>query len=347
MPLNISIVMKRVYPIIFSLAFWGILIVPVLKTGVNISAFEKTSFGHEKLVEVFNNFRFALGDRVFPDVIVGKNGWLFYAGDRSIDDYQRTNSYTDSELLDYQMELDAVYSELQQKGIMLLVLIAPDKNTIYPEYMPEQIVKIGGKSRLDQFVEYMQEYGKTPLIDLRTDLIEASKTNQVYYKTDTHWNHLGAYIAYSKIVSTLSQRYPALAPYPFSDYQVVHAGLLTLDIPRIMGMPQIREDYYSLQPIFETGMNIREVQLSDGRYVRFSRNQNQNFPSALIYYDSFLIGVVPLLEPHFRQTTSILRTSVPGIWDFNWIDQVYPDIVIIEAAERFLNSDNFLASINN
>ena len=82
MSFDIMTVMRRVYPIIFALAFWGILIVPVLKPGVNISGFEETFLGHEKLIEVFNTLRIAFGDRVFPNVIVGNDSWLFYTGDR-------------------------------------------------------------------------------------------------------------------------------------------------------------------------------------------------------------------------------------------------------------------------
>jgi hypothetical protein len=122
---------------------------------------------------------------------------------------------------------------------------------------------------------------------------------------------------------------------------------MTHDIPIILGTPNIRENSWNLQPTFEVGTITKELPLSGGGKVRLSSNQNQKLPGILIYHDSFFLGVVPLLEPHFSQTTSILRTSVPGLWDFNWIDQVRPDIVIIESVERFLNFDNFMASINN
>jgi predicted transcriptional regulator len=347
MSFDIVRMIKRVYPIIFALAFWGILIVPVLKPDVNLRNFEKTFWGHEKLIEVFNTLRFALRDHVFPNVLSGNDGWLFYTGDRSIDDYQHTNPYTDSELADYQKGLDAKFSELQQKGIMLVVVIAPNKSTIYTEYMPDQIKVIRNESRLDQFIDYMHEFGQTPVIDLRSDLIVGAKTEQVYYKTNTHWNPLGAHIAYTRIMSELSQKYPELVSHPLSDFELVQTGLMTHDIPIILGTPNIRENSWNLQPTFEVGTITKELPLSGGGKVRLSSNQNQKLPGVLIYHDSFFLGVVPLLEPHFSQTTSILRTSVPGLWDFNWIDQVRPDIVIIESVERFLNFDNFMASINN
>ena len=210
MPFDIQAAMKRIYPFIFAVTFLGILIVPNLKPDISIDTFEKSFLGHDLLIEDFNTLRLRLGDRVFPNVIIGKDGWLFYTADRSIDDYQGTNAYHVRELEDYQKRFDALFGQLQQKGILLVMVIAPDKSTIYPEYMPDQIIKIGSKSRLDQFVDYMHKYGKTPVIDLRLDLIEASKTEQMYYKTDTHWDPNAQYIAYKNIISVLSQHYPEL-----------------------------------------------------------------------------------------------------------------------------------------
>jgi alginate O-acetyltransferase complex protein AlgJ len=336
---DIQIFIKRNYSLIFALAFWAILVVPLLKPDVSISSFEQTFFGHEMLIERFNTLRLRLGDRVFPFVNVGKDGWLFFTGDRSMDDYQHTNPYSGHDFAGTRKGLDTLYEQLQQRGIMLMVVIAPDKSTVYPEFMPDQIIQIGKRSRLDQFIDDMRRYGKTPVIDLRPDLIEASKTEQVFYKTDTHWNPLGAYVASTKILSVLAQRYPELVPHPLSDYEMVSKGLVSFDMPRIIGLPSLKEKLWDLQPKFNTGTSFRIVPLPDGTILRISWNQNQNLPSALFYHDSFLNGVLPFLEPQFKQTTSIFRSTIPGMWSLKWVDQVHPDIVIIEYVERYLNSE--------
>ena len=269
MQLNFQIVMKRIYPFIFALAFWGISIIPMLKGDISIATFENNFLGHDKLIEYFNTLRMGLGDRVFPNTIIGKDGWLFYTADRSIDDYQGTNPYTPNQLREIGNKFDALNSQLQQKGVLLIVIIAPDKNTIYPQYLPGQIVKIGNQSRLDQFVDYMHQYRKTTVIDLRSDLITASKTEQVYYKTDTHWNPSAEYIAYAKIMSVLSQRYPKLVAHPLFDYRVVDGGLVTFGIPDILGMPNLKEDSWTLQPKFEAGTNFRQIPSRTGILLDF------------------------------------------------------------------------------
>jgi alginate O-acetyltransferase complex protein AlgJ len=344
MDFDTQLIRKKLYHIIFAFTFLGISIIPALKPGISIRTLENSFFGHEKLIEAFNTLRMRLGDRVFPNVIIGEDGWLYYTAAKTMNEYQGSNPYTPDEMKDVGGSWDALAVQLKQKGIKLIVIIAPDKNTIYPEYLPKQIEKVGSQSRLDQFVEYMDKYGKAHVIDIRPDLIEASKTEQVYYKTDTHWNPRAEYITYQKIMSALSHQYPELEIHPYSDYEEVSGGLVTFGIPRILGMPYIQEEYWSLRPKFETGTTTSEIPLSDENLtsVRFSSNKNQNLPSMLIYHDSFFVGVVPLLEPHFRQITSIPNTPIPGIWNIHWVDQVHPDIVIIEGVERYINEKIYL-----
>jgi len=47
-----------------------------------------------------------------------------------------------------------------------------------------------------------EENPEIQLIDVRRELIEAKKNQQVYYKTDTHWNQRGAFVGYSKIINS-------------------------------------------------------------------------------------------------------------------------------------------------
>ena len=46
-------------------------------------------------------------------------------------------------------------------------------------------------------------------------LLKASQTEQVYYKTDTHWNHSGAAVAYLELMKTLNLT-------AFDGYRITH-----------------------------------------------------------------------------------------------------------------------------
>jgi alginate O-acetyltransferase complex protein AlgJ len=343
MNVNLQTFEKKMYPVLFAVLFWIISIVPTLNPNLTLDNIGASFLGHSQLIRIFNTIRLKIGDRVFPLAVVGKDGWLFYTSDYSMADYQRLYPFTNRELAFYQKSFDDLYHELKQKGITLIVVIAPNKEDIYPQYMPDEIKAVGKSTRLDQFISYMHEHGKTPIIDLRPDLVEASKTEQVYYKTDTHWNLNAGYIAYAKIMSVLSQYYPNMEPHPLSDYRIVPGGLDTMGLSQSMGV-NLEERSLDLQPKFTTETYAKQITLYDSYNVskiwRLTANQNQNLPKALIYHDSFFLAVLPFLEPHFSRTISIPHEGTSVMWNIDWIYQIHPDVVIIEYVEFYMN-DNF------
>jgi hypothetical protein len=331
--------MGSVYAYIFAVAFWCISIIPLFKPGLTLIYLPQTFLGREQLIEAFNTVRLRLGDRVFPQVLVGKDDWLYLYTTSEVGDYQHASPFTKKELVGYQRQLDAIDASLEQKGITFLVVIPPDKASIYPQYLPDEIKVFPGPSRLDQFIKFMHEHGRTPIVDFRPALRQASQTQMVYYKTDAHYTEVAWYIVYAKILSALSQRYPELQPHPLSDYRVVPGGMRTMQLPGLMGLPYIQEATRGLQPKFPQTTYTKAIPLPEfpGQRIEFAMNQDQSLPKLLILHDSFLVTVVPLLEPHFRETASVFRNLNPQLWSMDWVDEQHPDIVILEFTEFYMN----------
>ena len=87
--------------------------------------------------------------------MIGTNGWLFYnsdaAGDgHSIDDYEGNVRFTQQEMKNIESNLEHIHTGLAKKGITFVVLVAPNKSTIYDEYLPASIRSKKGVSRYDQ-----------------------------------------------------------------------------------------------------------------------------------------------------------------------------------------------------
>ena len=117
--------------------------------------------------------------------------------------------------------------------------------------MPGEIPILGNESRLDQLIKYIRQDGETNIVDLRSVLLNASKTQDVYFKVDTHWNDLGAYYGYYEILGLLSHYDSRLTPHPLSDYKYERQGeLINPDLPFVLGIPPIREEYWKLTPKF-------------------------------------------------------------------------------------------------
>jgi hypothetical protein len=165
--------MTRHYPKLFIAIFLGILLLPLRTLALDPYAIEDSFYPRARLVTWTSNLRLLIGDRVYPKVLVGDNGWLVYTAEGDLDLYEKNTLFTEEQLAQFQINLDALSTNYAERGITLVVVIAPSKNTIYPERVPAQIPQFGGESKLDQVVEYLSAHGETRILDLRPALLQA------------------------------------------------------------------------------------------------------------------------------------------------------------------------------
>lgn len=330
----------RIYSLAFVILLLAFLVSFSITKDFSFGKFDSTYRARRDLVALYSNLRMKLGDRVFNKAVVGGDGWIFYTGEQSIPDYQNTTPFSQERLQQLQQALDRLNAELTGQGKTLLVVVAPNKSSIYSQFMPAQIPVLGETSRLDQFLNYMRQHGQTRVLDLRPTLIEASQSGDVYYKVDTHWNDMGAYYAYRGILNALSD--PRLQPHPLSDYDIVpQHDLKVPDLPMVLGVPQYEEVHQALvlkKPVQVT--EISAIPLPNDRQVLITTSSD-GLPSLLIYHDSFYItydSLSHLMQPHFSRLTAIPFVLKPGIWSLDWIQKENPDIVVIEVVERYLDT---------
>ena len=156
------------------------------------------------------------------NIIMGKDGWLFYPkepGDFLAD--RNLDPFTSGDLDIWQQILERRSKFCADHGIPFIVVIPPDKQTVYPELLPADFSVVGPKSRLDQLIDRLHETNSpVDMIDLRPILSEAKKYHRIYFKTDTHWNDLGAYAAYPVILDEVNRVLPGvkLTPQPLSNF---------------------------------------------------------------------------------------------------------------------------------
>lgn len=336
MKTSMQISFPKAYSWVFSLACWALCVAPLLRMDLSAQSLDQAFLGRAQLVAAFNTLRLGLGDRIFNNVLVGRDGWLFFTGDASMNDFQKSDPFSKDQLAQYQDQLTALNDYCRARGILFIVVIAPDKSTIYPQDMPREMQVVGNTSRLDQLVRSMKQQGHTPILDLRAPLLQAAKTQQLYFKTDTHWNPSGQYVAYTRLIQVLERRYPGMRPLPMSAFATT-SQQTTLDLPHIMGLTALPENLWRFLPASDGSISREPVPAPGGYSLLLSQNSNPNLPNLLIYHDSFFASFIPLLEPHFSHITWVWHYVEPKLWNRRWIDQVHPNVVIFELAERYLN----------
>ncbi len=327
--------LKELYPIAFIVGFLGMLLIPLRTLALDPYAIEENFYPRARLIAWTSNLRLLIGDRVFPKAIAGDDGWLVYTAEGDMEDYQRSALFTREELAQFQQNLDALSARYAERGITLLVIVPPNKNTIYPERVPPQIPVIGKRTRLDQAVSYLQAHGNQQIIDLRPALKAARAEREIYYATDTHWNDYGAYIAYSALMNEAGKIHPRVAAHPQTDFKVMTREPDLLDLSKVMGATLLRESQIQFAPQFDLRANYKTVELG-GRRLTFSHIPDSDLPDVVLYYDSFFFSVIPLLGEHFHRGVYIQNYTGGGLWNLSWVDEREPDVAIIEFAERYL-----------
>ncbi|HOC92710.1 MAG TPA: DHHW family protein [bacterium] len=294
----------------------------------------KNSFGLRKPLIKLNAIIYVkcLGVSSNKNVLLGRDGWLFYVDEAVIERYRRTYLFSEE-------YLDAIYKNIERKRDFFkgrettyIFLAIPDKITIYPEYFPANQNKVYEQSNFDQIVEHMRKNSNYPLIDLRPALLERKKTGAVFYKTDTHWTPLGAYTGYVELVKEIGLSFPGMEPMPLSDFNIIEIEKTDGDLARMLGLENsLLETTNDLVALNQVEV-ARQSSTMNGLTIRITRCPDAKIPRAVIFHDSFMLAMMPFLEKHFKTAVFVHTAEI----DLGIIDRVKPNIVIMQMLERNL-----------
>jgi hypothetical protein len=139
----------------------------------------------QELISVNNRISSILFQTSGEDsVILGKEGWLYF--DSTLDNYTGQNAMTDKELSAAAHNLELMAQYCREQGKDFVFIIAPNKNSLYPQFMPDY----GVVSAEHDAQKLLSRLENTPVIDLFSAF--SSHDEILYFKTDSHWNSKGA-----------------------------------------------------------------------------------------------------------------------------------------------------------
>jgi alginate O-acetyltransferase complex protein AlgJ len=299
------------------------------------------NFGFRRsLVVGYSRALLALGVSPTPSVILGRSGWLFFAGDEALASYRAVQPFTEAELAAWQRRIEARRDWLAERGIHFLVVIAPNKETIYPEFMPVSLNRVRPVTRLDQLVTYMRAHSSVAMVDPRDALRSAKAEGIVYLRTDTHWNDVGAWLLHREILMGLRQWYPQLEPIAAGAFVPFIRKGWSGDLATMLGVDgRLSEDKLELAP-----RNGRAARVADPgarpedsqRKLSAAERGEPSLPRAVMFHDSFGLSLQPFLAESFSR---IVFSSGPTNWRGNFdaalVERERPAVVIQEIAERF------------
>ena len=269
-------------------------------------------------------------------VITVTDGWMFGVDIDGVMNHTIGQEHLSRlELDNIESNLKSVRNFLSEKNIKYYFLIAPNKHSVYYSKMGfEKIAPFRIKHQLLNILEK----NDIPYIDPVEKLKFESKNTQVFFKTDTHWNNYGAYIAFQMLIEKINSDFNL----PIDSYVILNQDNLNryrsfCDLSR-MNRSLKKESYTNNITVSNTGTLLSsklKVPLMFNRKkedyeIRF-HNANKKY-KVVVFRDSFSDALRLYFAANFQE--------VVFIWYKKFSREIIlkekPDIVITEVVERFI-----------
>jgi hypothetical protein len=278
-------------------------------------------------------------------VLVGRDGWLFHRMPADIQEAEGRLVRKPYQIRRLRIVLEERRDWLAEQGIDYLVLVAPTKQTVYPEKLPAWLKPVAsGSSRRELLIEALRRSGSDVALFDFTPALRQARTkwgDALYYRQDTHWTYRGALEAYAALAAHAPEWFRA----PARDWIEVETPresnlmhLMGLAGQEITGQPQPPGGFAARAHVLDTPLLKRMA--SRGVALAYQRPDRRG-PRLYLLGDSFAGWNTAYLAENFS------RTVVTNTWGDQWqrheqfptenILAERPDLVIEQMLENRLD----------
>lgn len=262
------------------------------------------------------------------DVICGKDDWLFYA--ETLPDTIGEATLNETAVSHIAQTLSMMNDYAKSKDAKLIFTAAPNKSSVYPQYLPDRYLARESENSLDLLHRALAETDVT-VCDLRGILQQqaANDPAQLYHKLDSHWNGYGAMTAFSALMQTASHNdygFPAATCSAVRDFDG--------DLWQMLSPSVENKDWNFVYDVPQTYTYLGRFRSIDDLSIQtVCANGNG---SLLMFRDSFGRALIPLLSEVYASATYTRDAHVP----LYLLETTAADTVIYEIVER--NLENLL-----
>ena len=304
-----------------------------LSYSARIDDYLQDRFGMKRLLLFLPALKYYVGgERIEGNWIIGRDRWLFTAYDGAIPKHLGKQCMTPAEGAEWVKLVKASKDATERLGGRFLLVIAPDKQSIYPEYLPKWVAHNPGKC--DRYLQAVTAFRSAGIavVDARAALLSAKKDGRVYFKNDTHWNDTGAYTTYLSIRNAFgwAGAVPDMEARRETKVGGDIIGALNLDYieePTVTYVGYLPKDYENPEPLHNVYSKVQATFRS--HILPGAGNRGR----VLIVGDSYSIGLRKFLLQEAREVAWTDRR-----WgrEQDAIKKLRPNWVVMEIAERLL-----------
>lgn len=295
------------------------------------------------------------GESATDQVVLGKDGWLFYAG--SIKNYQNADAYTERQANNIAHNLALLQAYCSAQGSQFIFTVAPNKATLYSEFMSD-LYPMRANNSMDKLAGYLEKYGVNYLnLFEKLEADKASSEDPLYFSGDSHWNDKTA----AGVADTLAQM-AGVTTLGLTDADFTATDNYAGDLAKML---------YPLSAGSETNYYVTGINDASGQGGQFrsgsawsyiegestedstivtssvagladsaasdlasSADVGTNAANTLVMYrDSFANNLVPFMATQYSSAT--FSKLVP--YNALVVAENHPSVVVVERAERHVD----------
>lgn len=302
--------------------------------------FFEDQFGmRPELIQFYSNYKLKIWhSSPVPDkVFIGRDNWLFTVEDSLMEDFRGMRKFNVAQLEEIKNNILYRKNRLKSMGIDYYIVIAPNKQTIYPEKIPYTYSIVDVKTRWMQTRDYLNDHGINFIIDPTDSLLKIKHDEMPYFKTDLHWNNYGAFIASQILLDRVSKNHPHVSTHIMNEYKVTRETFTKGDLARMINAiykddveykfesPQLNGITYLPGPTFPSYVSTQPIILT--------LNNDTTKPNVLVFKDSFGNGMTQFISEESNRAVYVWT----HVFDWAIIEQEKPDIVIHEISEKLIH----------
>jgi hypothetical protein len=198
---------------------------------------------------------------------------------------------------------------VRESGRQVVVVVAPDKTTIYPEYLPADLPNRACMEKgRDELWQRLESSAEPSILALREQTAAARDEfeHPVYFRADSHWNSAGSSVLVRSVVDRVGTR-PIDPSAVIEADEREHVG----DLGNLLGAPQTETEH------------VIAIEAPGEASLR---------GTTVFVHDSFGMGPLGALQAHSETFTTALWANDPPAKIVSSIAAA--DTVVLETVER-------------
>lgn len=301
----------------------------------------------QELINAYGGILYTVfGQSGFPDrVVVGREGFLFLG--HTFTNMLRMHSgfpiWTEAGAAAAFSNLQKIRQWLAVRNIPFVCAIAPDKASVYPDYLPAWVRAPNTNLPAVRLKQMAQEQNIPELL-YAPELLQQARnkySDDLYWATDTHWSELGAFIYYQDIMRRLNAS--GAGPFrvlPETGYTVGEhtpsdlSNFLSYHLPS--RDPKFGDSSWPTLPAKHVASGIPvSPDTADAILKNVKHNpQALNPQKIMIIGDSFSDNhLLPLFQRTFASVLAFHNQSASANLQLA-IETYQPDVLLLEVVER-------------